>query len=76
MENVEILAIKVKKAAERLKRLTDENFKLKLEVEYLRKENELGRKQSGKYAVLRKNTAEAAAKIERIIKKIDTAKVS
>jgi regulator of replication initiation timing len=76
MENIEILAVKVKKAAERLKRLADENLKLKLEVEYLRKESERGRKHAGEYAVLRKNTEEAAAKIERIIKKIDTAKVS
>jgi hypothetical protein len=76
MENIEILAVKVKKAAERLRRLTDENLKLKLEVEYLRKESERGRKQAGEYVVLRKNTEEAAAKIERIIKKIDTAKVS
>ncbi|MDR0820393.1 MAG: hypothetical protein LBN19_02580 [Endomicrobium sp.] len=76
MENIEILAVKVKKAAERLRRLTDENLKLRLEVEYLRKESERGRKQAGEYVSLRKNTEEAAAKIERIIKKIDTAKVS
>jgi regulator of replication initiation timing len=76
MGNIEILAVKIKKATERLKRLIDENFKLKLEVECLRKESERGRKHSGEYAMLRKNTEEAAAKIERIIKKIDTAKVS
>jgi|LQAB01.1.fsa_nt_gi septation ring formation regulator EzrA len=76
MGNTEILAVKVKKVAERLKRLTDENLKLKLEVEYLKKENELGRKQAGRYTVLRKNADEAATKIEKIIKKIDTAKVS
>jgi regulator of replication initiation timing len=76
MENIEILAAKVKKATERLKRLTDENLKLKLEVECLRKESERGRKYVGEYAMLRKNTEEAVAKIEKIIKKIDTAKVS
>ncbi|GHT08634.1 hypothetical protein AGMMS49532_04200 [Endomicrobiia bacterium] len=76
MKNIEILAVKVKKATERLKRLTDENLKLKLEVEYLRKESACGRKQTSEYVVLRKNTEEAATKIERIIKKIDTAKVS
>jgi septation ring formation regulator EzrA len=76
MRDIEILAVKVRKAAERLKKLTDENLKLKLEVEYLRKENELARKQAGEYTVLRKNTEEATTKIERIIKKIDTAKVS
>jgi regulator of replication initiation timing len=76
MGDIEILAVKVKKATEKLKRLIDENLKLKLEVEYLRKESERGRKQASEYAVLRKNTEEAAARIERIIKKIDTAKVS
>jgi regulator of replication initiation timing len=76
MGNIDILAVKVKKAVDRLKRLTDENLKLKLEVEYLRKESERGRKQASEYVVLRKNTEESAAKIERIIKKIDTAKVS
>jgi regulator of replication initiation timing len=76
MGNIEILAVKVKKATERLKRLTDENLKLKLEVECLRKESERGRKHAVEYAVLRKNTEEAATKIERIIKKIDTTKVS
>jgi regulator of replication initiation timing len=76
MENVEVLAVKVKKAAERLKKLADENLKLKLEVEYLRKESERVRKQAGEYAGLRKNTEEAVAKIGRIIKKIDTTKVS
>ncbi|OEG69861.1 hypothetical protein ATZ36_00320 [Candidatus Endomicrobiellum trichonymphae] len=76
MGDIEILAVKVKKATEKLKRLTDENLKLKLEVEYLRKESERVRKQAGEYAGLRKNTEEAVAKIGRIIKKIDTAKVS
>jgi regulator of replication initiation timing len=76
MKNIEILAAKVKKAAERLKRLTDENLKLKLEMECLRKESERGMKHAGEYAMLRKNTEEAAAKIEKIIKRIDTVKVS
>jgi regulator of replication initiation timing len=76
MENIEILAVKVKKVTERLKRLTDENLKLKLEVECLRRESERGRKHAGEYVMLRKNTEEAAAKIEKIIKKIDTAKGS
>jgi regulator of replication initiation timing len=76
MGNVEILAVKIKKATERLKRLTDENFKLKLEVKCLRKESESDRKHAGEYSVLKKNTEEAAVKIERIIKKIDTTKVS
>jgi regulator of replication initiation timing len=70
MGNIEILAAKVKKVAERLKRLTDENLELKLEVECLRKWSERGRKHVGEYAMLRKNTEEAAAKIERIIKKL------
>ncbi|GHT34445.1 hypothetical protein AGMMS49592_4280 [Endomicrobiia bacterium] len=75
MENIDILAVKVKKTAEKLKKITDENNKLKLEVEYLRKDNERNKRQFGEYLVLRKNTEAAVIKIERIIKKIDTAKV-
>lgn len=76
MGNIEILAVKIKKTAERLKRLADENLKLKLELECLRKESELCRKRAGEHTMLRKNIEAAAIKIERIIKKIDTAKVS
>ena len=75
MGNIEVLALKVRKAAEKLKKLTDENLKLKLEVEYLRKESDRVRKQSSEYMALKKSSEEAADKIERIIKKIDTVKV-
>ena len=44
MGNLEILSIKVKKTAERLKKLNDENLRLKTEVDFLRKENENNRK--------------------------------
>ncbi len=76
MENIEILAVKVKKTAENLKKFTNENHKLKLEVEYLLKENERNKGLASEYASLKRNTEEAAARIERIMKKIDTAKVS
>ena len=75
MENVEVLAIKIKKAVEKLKRLNDENCRLKLEVEYLKKENERSKKQMSEYILLKKNAELAACRIERIIKKIDTVKV-
>ncbi|MDR3071185.1 MAG: hypothetical protein LBU29_01090 [Endomicrobium sp.] len=75
MENIEILALKVKKITEKLKVLIDENNKLRLEVGYLRKENERSKKCVGEYVVLKKNTDEVAAIIERIIKKIDTIEV-
>ncbi|MDR1721057.1 MAG: hypothetical protein LBR09_01500 [Endomicrobium sp.] len=75
MTDLEILALKIKKAVEKLKRLNDDNHKLRLEVEYLRKENERNKKQAGEYVVLKKNAEVAACKIERIIKKIDTVKV-
>jgi len=76
MENIEILGVKIEKAVEKLKKLSEENNKLRLEVEYLRKENELSKKHMGEYAVLRKNAESAAVRIERIIKKIDTVKIS
>jgi hypothetical protein len=76
MGNIEILSVKVKKASEKLKKLSDENLRLKAEVDFLRKENENNRKKIGEYAILKENAAVAALKIERILKKIDTAKAS
>lgn len=76
MGNLEILSLKVKKTAERLKKLNDENLRLKAEVSFLRKENESNRKKIGEYIILKENAATAVTKIERILKKIDTAKVS
>jgi regulator of replication initiation timing len=76
MENIEILAVKVRKAAENLKKFTNENHKLKLEVEYLRKENERNRSIVSEYAALKRNAKETVSRVERIMKKIDTVKVS
>lgn len=76
MGNLEILSVKVKKASEKLKKLNDENLRLKAEVGFLRKENELNRKKIGEYAILKADAESAAVKIERILKKIDTVKVS
>jgi regulator of replication initiation timing len=76
MENIEILAAKVKKAAENLKKITNENHKLKLEVEFLRKENGRNKSLASEYALLKRNTQEITSRIERIMRKIDTAKVS
>lgn len=75
MGNLEILSVKVKKTAERLKKLQDENLRLKAEVDFLRKENDNNRKKIGEYALLKENTANAVVRIERILKKIDTVKV-
>ena len=75
MGNIEILSLKIKKASEKLKKLNNENLRLKAEVDFLRKENENNRKKIGEYAILKANAADAATKIERILKKIDTAKV-
>jgi regulator of replication initiation timing len=75
MENIEILAVKVKKTAENLKKITNENHKLKLEVEYLRKENDRNKGIASEYTMLKRNAQEAVSRIERIMKKIDTAKV-
>jgi regulator of replication initiation timing len=76
MENIEILAVKVRKAAENLKKITNENHKLNLEVEYLRKENERNKSIASEYAALKRNAKETVSRVERIMKKIDTAKVS
>jgi molecular chaperone GrpE (heat shock protein) len=53
MGNLEILSLKVKKTAERLKKLNDENLRLKAEISFLRKENENNRKKIGEYSILK-----------------------
>ncbi|MDR1401153.1 MAG: hypothetical protein LBI98_02470 [Endomicrobium sp.] len=75
MENLEILSVWIKKTVEKLERLNDENCRLRLEVDYLRKENERSKKQVSEYILMKKNIELATCKIERIIKKIDTVKV-
>ncbi|MDR2426946.1 MAG: hypothetical protein LBD46_07220 [Endomicrobium sp.] len=75
MENLEILSIKIKKAVEKLKKLNDENLRLKAEINFLRKESENSREKIGEYTILKENAEKAVIKIERILKKIDTVKV-
>jgi seryl-tRNA synthetase len=75
MGDFEILSSKVKKIAGKLKKLDSENYKLKIELDYLKKENEENKKKIGQYIILKRNSQEVVSKIERIIKKIDTIKV-
>jgi hypothetical protein len=75
MGNIEILSVKVKKTVEKLRELTNENHKLKVELVYLKNENARSRKQVGEYLFLKRHVEEAVIKIERIIKKIDTVRV-
>jgi len=73
--SIDILSIKIKSAAEKYKKLKEENLMLKAENNFLRKENERSKKSLGEYAALKENAENAAVKIERILKKIDTAGV-
>ncbi|MDR1662944.1 MAG: hypothetical protein LBR59_00850 [Endomicrobium sp.] len=75
MEDTEILVVKVKKVVENFKKITNENHKLKLEIEYLRKENERNRNIVSEYVTLKRNAKETVSRVERIMKKIDTVKV-
>ncbi|MDR1696216.1 MAG: hypothetical protein LBR69_06275 [Endomicrobium sp.] len=83
MGNLEILSVKVKKAAERIKKLNYENMKLKAEIESLNKtlgfyeqERKKYSQKMNEFAQIEKNAEHAILKIERILKKIDTAKAS
>jgi regulator of replication initiation timing len=76
MENVDILVFKIRNVLKKIKKLAGENSKLKLEVEYLRKEKERSKKHLNECVVLKSNIAEATVKIEKIIKKIDTMKAT
>jgi seryl-tRNA synthetase len=72
MDNFEILSLKVKKVLEKLKKLDRDNRKLKVEFDYLKKENERNKKKLSQYIILDRNSQEVVSKVERIIKKIDT----
>jgi len=78
MENLdvllEVLTLKVKKTAENLNSLKEENIRLKTELAYLQKERESNKKKISENAVLRDKNEQAAIRIERILKKIDTLK--
>ena len=81
MGNLEILSVKVKKAAENIKKLRYENMKLKAEIESVNKTLGFYEQERKKYAQktiefaqMEKNAEQAMVKIERILKKIDTAK--
>jgi hypothetical protein len=76
MENIAVLALKIHKMAEILKQAKDENIRLKAELSYLKREIEENKKKISKYALLKDKNERAALKIERILKKIDTLKVS
>jgi len=76
MENIAVLALKIQKMAESLKKAKDENLRLKTELGYLRRESEENKKKISKYVVLKDKSEQASLKIERILKKIDTLKVS
>jgi hypothetical protein len=71
MDIIGTLILKTKEVVDKLKIFSDENNKLKLEVDYLKKENEFIKKQVLEYVNLKKNIDEVILIIERIIKKID-----
>ncbi|MCL2506989.1 MAG: hypothetical protein FWF00_04805 [Endomicrobia bacterium] len=83
MENLDILTAKIKKAAESIKKLNLENMKLNAEIDSLHKtldfykqEHKKYAQKMGEFAQFEKNAENAIVKIERILKKIDTAKAS
>ena len=72
MESVDILSSKIAQTAQLLKKLSDENVRLKAEVDFLRKESLSNASKLAQYVLLKENAARAAVKIERVLKKIDT----
>jgi seryl-tRNA synthetase len=70
MGDFEILSLKVKKAVEKLKKLDSENRRLRVELEYLKKENEANKRKISQYIVLKRNSQEVISRVERIIKKL------
>ena len=75
MESIELLALKVKKVSGKLKELSQENARLKAEIEFLRKETDQNRKKLNEYSGFKENAKAAQVKLERLLKKIDTVKI-
>jgi regulator of replication initiation timing len=74
MENLDILALKVSKAAEKIKKLSDENIRLRIELNHYKTENDSKSETLSQHLALKKNAQSACVKIERLLKKIDTLK--
>ena len=77
------MSLKIKKAAENIKKLNYENMKLKAEIESLGKTLGFYEQERKKYVQkmaefgqMEKNAENAIVKIERILKKIDTVRAS
>jgi hypothetical protein len=75
MENVDLLALKVKKISAKLKEISAENTKLKAELNFLRRETAQNQKKLGEYINFKEKAKLAQIKLERLLKKIDTVKV-
>ncbi len=75
MENIDILALKVKKLSAKLKEISHENTKLKAELDFLRRETAQNQKKLSQYINFKENSKLAQVKLERLLKKIDTVKV-
>ena len=68
------LAAKQQKTLEMLQKLQRENSRMKVELEFIKTENKRYLKYMNDYEVLEKKVRRCVSIIERIIKKIDTAK--
>ncbi len=75
MEKLNILAFKLKKLIEEYKGLKEDNYRLKAEIDFLKKEVKEHKNRLSENIMLKEKEKKAVVKLEQILKKIDQAKV-
>ncbi|MDR0985158.1 MAG: hypothetical protein LBL53_01565 [Endomicrobium sp.] len=70
MDYIEVLSLKVEEVLIKFKKLNDENCRLKLEIEYLRKELLRNKQYMDEYIIRKRNINKAVIKLEKIIRKL------
>jgi hypothetical protein len=71
---VDKLDIKQQEMLKIIKKMQEENSRLKLELDFLQKDRKNSIKTAKSYENLKRNVENSVLKVERLIKKIDSAK--
>ncbi|MGE4384269.1 MAG: hypothetical protein AB7E39_00185 [Endomicrobiaceae bacterium] len=75
MENLDILTIKINKLAESYKKLKEDNYRLRTELDFFKKEVKEHKNRLNENILLKEKQKKAILKAEQILEKISSAKV-
>ncbi|MDD2523286.1 MAG: hypothetical protein WCS83_05640 [Endomicrobiia bacterium] len=75
MENLNVLTIKLNKLIESYKKLKEDNYRLKTELDFFKKEVKEHKNRLNENVVLKEKQKKAILKAEQILEKINSMKV-